>query len=38
MTMGVKLASPGTRKRSSVRSGRTITPLASLLLPCFSGQ
>ena len=37
-TMGVKLASPGTRKRSSVRSGRTITPLASLLLPCFSGQ
>ena len=37
-TMGVKLASPGTRKLSAVRSGRTITPLASMLLPCFSGQ
>src|SRR5207302_8554201 len=34
-TMGVKLASPGTRKLSAVRSGRTITPLASMLPMLF---
>ena len=27
---------PVTRRRSSARSGRTITPLASLFLPCYS--